>query len=220
VDPYRSAKEEAVADLQQLAVAVETGDRSTAVRVATEAVAEGLDPQSVLASMTAAMRTVGQRFQRNEIYIPEMLIAARAMQAATAVLEPALVASGSRPEHKAVLGTVAGDLHDIGKNLVGMMWRGANFDVVDLGVDVSPDRFAQAVREHQASLVGLSALLTTTMVGMRDAVEAIRALNGTNVKIIVGGAPVSAEFAREIGADGYAEDAGGAVEAALAVLQS
>jgi 5-methyltetrahydrofolate--homocysteine methyltransferase len=209
-----------VADLEALSSAIEVGDRAAAVRITTDSVNEGLDPQSVLAAMTKAMAAVGQRFQRSEIYVPEMLVAARAMKEATAVLEPVLVAAGMRPEHRAVLGTIKGDLHDIGKNLVGIMWKGANIEVIDLGTNVTPERFALAAKEHGAGLVGISALLTTTMVGMRDAVAAIRATNGAEVKIIVGGAPVTAEFAREIGADGYAPDEGRAVDVAMGALRS
>ncbi|MGA2512868.1 MAG: cobalamin-dependent protein [Candidatus Limnocylindrales bacterium] len=209
-----------MADLEALTGAIEVGDRVAAVKITRDAIEEGLDPQDVLAAMTKAMGAIGDRFQRNEIYVPEMLIAARAMKEATAVLEPVLVAADIRPEHTAVLGTIKGDLHDIGKNLVGMMWKGANIEVIDLGTNVSPERFAQAAKEHGARLVGISALLTTTMVGMREAVSAIRATNGPDVKVIVGGAPVTPEFAREIGADGYAADAGGAVGAAMAALQS
>jgi 5-methyltetrahydrofolate--homocysteine methyltransferase len=169
--------------------------------------------------MTDAMGVVGGRFQRNEIYVPEMLIAARAMKEAAAVLEPVLVGAGIEPIATAVLGTVQGDLHDIGKNLVAMMWRGANIAVIDLGTNVAPERFVAAAREHKARLVGASALLTTTMVGMRDVVAAVRAANLANTKVIVGGAPVTADFAREIKADGYAPDAGSAVDVATSLLR-
>ena len=149
-----------------------------------------------------------------------MLIAARAMKEAMIVLEPLLVGAGIRPEATAVLGTVKGDLHDIGKNLVGMLWKGANIEVIDLGTNVPAERFAQAVMDHHARIVGISALLTTTMVGMREVVSAVRETSPDGVKIIVGGAPVTAEFAREIGADAYAPDAGSAVEVAQAALRS
>jgi 5-methyltetrahydrofolate--homocysteine methyltransferase len=147
-----------------------------------------------------------------------MLIAARAMKEATAVLEPLLVGAGIRPTATAVIGTVKGDLHDIGKNLVGMMWKGANIEVIDLGTNVSPEQFAEAARQHGARLVGVSALLTTTMVGMRDVVTAVRAAGLAETKVLVGGAPVTAEFAREIGADGYAPDAGAAVDVAKSAI--
>jgi 5-methyltetrahydrofolate--homocysteine methyltransferase len=206
-------------DLGPLTTAIEVGDRVTAVRLAHDAVDAGLPAQTILDAMTGAMQEVGGRFQRNEIYVPEMLIAARAMKEAMAVLEPVLVGAGIKPEATAVLGTVKGDLHDIGKNLVGMMWKGANIEVIDLGTNVPADRFAQAAKEHSARIVGISALLTTTMVGMRDVVAAVRAASLDDVKIIVGGAPVTAEFAREIGADAYAADAGSAVDVAQAALR-
>jgi 5-methyltetrahydrofolate--homocysteine methyltransferase len=202
-----------MADLEALTAAVEAGDRATAVAITRQAVAEGMDPRAVLDAMTAAMEVIGGKFACNEIYVPEMLISARAMKEATAVLEPVLVAAGVRPEHTAVMGTIKGDLHDIGKNLVAMMWKGAGIEVVDLGTNVGPDAFVAAAREHGASLVGISALLTTTMVGMKDVVAAVRAeLPG--VKVIVGGAPVTADYAASIGADGYAPDAATAVDVA------
>jgi 5-methyltetrahydrofolate--homocysteine methyltransferase len=168
--------------------------------------------------LVPGMAEVGERFKRNEIFVPEMLIAARAMREALKVLEPMLVAAGVRPEHTAVIGTVEGDLHDIGKNLVAMMWKGANIEVIDMGVNVPPAKFVEAVIEHRAGMVGLSALLTTTMPAMRDTVKAIRDA-GIDVKIMIGGAPVTLEYAREIGADGYAADAGSAVDAAMALLR-
>ena len=207
-----------MADLTALTKAIEAGDRVSAVRLAGEAVDAGVDPQEILDSMTAAMAETGARFQRNDIYVPEMLISARAMKEAMAVLEPVLVGAGIKPEATAILGTVKGDLHDIGKNLVGMMWKGANIEVIDLGTNVPAERFAEAAKEHGAHLVGISALLTTTMVGMKDVVDAIRAADLPGVKVIIGGAPVTAEFAREIGADGYAPDAGTAVDVARRVL--
>ncbi|MHB8400143.1 MAG: corrinoid protein [Candidatus Limnocylindrales bacterium] len=206
-------------DLQQLTLAIESGDRVAAVAATRAAIDEGLDPATILGAMTAAMEIVGERFQRNEIYVPEMLIAARAMKEATAVLEPILVSAGIRPEHTAVIGTVKGDLHDIGKNLVAMMWKGANIEVIDLGTNVPPDRFVAAAREHGARLVGVSALLTTTMGGMRDVVTAIRAADSPQVRVIVGGAPVTAEFAEAIGADGFAPNAASAVDVARRLLQ-
>ena len=194
------------------------GDRATATQLTTEALDEGVPPSTVLDAMTRAMDVVGGRFQRNEIYVPEMLISARAMKEAMAVLEPVLVGAGVRPVATAVLGTITGDLHDIGKNLVAMMWKGANINVIDLGTNVQPQRFVDAAREHRAQIIGVSALLTTTMGGMRDVVEAVRAA-GLDVKVLIGGAPVTAEFAREIGADGFAPDAAAAVDIARASFQ-
>jgi len=167
--------------------------------------------------LVPGMAVVGEQFKQNEIFIPEMLVAARAMKEALRVLDPLLAASGQKPEHKAVIGTVEGDLHDLGKNLVAMMWKGANLEVIDLGVNVPPAKFVAAVLEHQPRLVGLSTLLTTTMPVMRDTVKAMRDA-GLNVKIVVGGAPITSEFARDIGADAYAPDAGIAVDAALDLL--
>lgn len=201
-----------MADLQALTSAIEVGDRATAVRVTGEAIDQGLAAQTILDAMTTAMATTGARFSANEIYVPEMLIAARAMKESAALLEPLLVKAGIKPDTKAVVGTVKGDLHDIGKNLVAMMWRGANIEVIDLGVDVPAERFVEAAREHGVTIVGISALLTTTMVGMREVVAAIRAANLGDIKVVVGGAPVTAEFAAQIGADGHAADAAAAVD--------
>jgi 5-methyltetrahydrofolate--homocysteine methyltransferase len=169
--------------------------------------------------LVPGMMAVGEKFKRHEIFVPEMLIAARAMKEALRVLEPMLVADGVKPEHNAVIGTVEGDLHDIGKNLVAMMWKGANIEVIDLGVNVAPAKFAEAVKQFKPKLVGLSALLTTTMPAMRDTVRAIRA-TGIPVKIVIGGAPVTSEYAREIGADAYAPNASSAVDCAMEQLRA
>jgi 5-methyltetrahydrofolate--homocysteine methyltransferase len=169
--------------------------------------------------LVPGMTTVGERFKKNEIFVPEMLVAARAMKEALRILEPMLVAAGVTPEYTAVIGTVEGDLHDIGKNLVAMMWKGTNINVVDIGVNVPAAKFAEAVLQHKPQLVGLSALLTTTMPAMKAAVAAIKA-TGVPVKTVVGGAPVTLQYAREIGADGYATDAGSAVDVAMELLQA
>jgi 5-methyltetrahydrofolate--homocysteine methyltransferase len=206
-----------MADLASLGTAIEAGDRATAVSIATDSIAGGTDPQAILDAMTSAMDRVGARFQAAEIFVPEMLVAARAMKEAMAVLEPVLVDAGIRPEHTAIIGTIQGDLHDIGKNLVAMMWKGAGFEVVDLGTNNGSEAFVTAARVHDASIIGVSALLTTTMVGMKDLVDAVhRQLPG--VKVIVGGAPVTADYAESIGADGYAADAGSAVNVARAAV--
>ncbi len=207
-----------MAQFETLAAAIEKGDRTTAKTLTAELVDEGRDAQEILAAMTGAMAVIGSRFQANEIYVPEMLISARAMKEAMAVLEPVLVGKGIRPEHRAVVGTVRGDLHDIGKNLVATMWRGANIEVFDLGTNVSPESFVAAAREHDAELVGVSALLTTTMSGMREVVTAFQEAGMTDVRILVGGAPVTREWAAEIGAHGFAPDAASAVDVAKAVL--
>jgi 5-methyltetrahydrofolate--homocysteine methyltransferase len=206
-------------DLQELSTAIEAGDRANATRLTREALESGAPPTAILDAMTSAMGVVGRRFQDNEIFVPEMLISARAMKEATAILEPVLVEAGIRPEYTAVVGTVEGDLHDIGKNLVGMMLKGAAIEVVDLGVNVTPAQFVEAARERDARLVGLSALLTTTMPNMRRVVEAIKTA-GLDTQVMIGGAPTTPEFAAQIGADGYAPDAGAAVDLAKALLES
>jgi 5-methyltetrahydrofolate--homocysteine methyltransferase len=204
-------------DLAALTAAVEVGDRATAGALTQAALDEGADPRAVLGAMTAAMDVVGRRFQDGELFVPEMLIAARAMKQGMAILEPVLADAGVRPEHRAVIGTVEGDLHDIGKNLVGMLWKGAGIEVIDLGVNVTADAFVAAAREHDAQLVGLSALLTTTMPNMRGVIEAVRAA-GLDTRVVVGGAPTTPEFAAQVGADGYAPDAGAAVDVARRLL--
>ena len=205
--------------LEELTAAVSAGKRTEVVRITGELLASGASPQSIVEQgLVPGMAVVGDRFKRNEIFVPEMLIAARAMKEALKILEPLLVQAGITPKHTAVIGTVQGDLHDIGKNLVAMMWRGANFNIVDLGANVTPEKYVEAVRQHGAHLVGLSALLTTTMPAMRLTVEKLRAAGLGPVKIMVGGAPVTEQFAREIGADGYAADAGSAVDVARALV--
>jgi 5-methyltetrahydrofolate--homocysteine methyltransferase len=207
-----------MADLSALTAAVEAGNRAEAVSLTQAAIDEDVAPSEILDAMTTAMTEVGRKFACNEgVYVPEMLIAAHAMKEATALIEPLLAASGVKPDHTAVIGTVQGDLHDIGKNLVGMMLKGANFEIVDLGTNVAPEAFAESVKEHGADVVGISALLTTTMVGMKAAVEAVRAAD-PKAKILVGGAPVTDEFAAEIGADGFAKDAATAAVVAQELL--
>jgi 5-methyltetrahydrofolate--homocysteine methyltransferase len=206
-----------MADLAALTAAVEAGNRKDAATLTQAAVDEGVDPKTILDAMTAAMDVVGRKFQEGELFVPEMLIAARAMKAGTEILEPVLLAAGVKPEFRAVVGTVEGDLHDIGKNLVGMMWKGGGIEVIDLGVNVPPSRFVDAAREHDAHLIGVSALLTTTMPNMRAVVEAVRAADLTT-RVVIGGAPVTPEFATQIGADGYAPDAGSAVDLARGLL--
>ncbi len=204
-----------MASFSDLTAAVAAGKRTDTIRITQELLAAGLAPQAVVEEgLVPGMAIVGEQFRRNEIFVPEMLIAARAMKEALKILEPLLVAAGIKPKYTAVIGTAQGDLHDIGKNLVAMMWRGANFNVVDLGTNVSADRYVAAAREHQAHLVGISALLTTTMPAMKEAVVALKAAGLADTKVVIGGAPVTQEFADEIGADGFAADAGSAVELA------
>jgi len=205
-------------DPHPLTQAVIDGRRKEVPDLVNQCLEAGESARSILENrLVPGMAVVGERFKQNEIFVPEMLIAARAMKEALRVLEPYLSAAGVKPEHTAVIGTVEGDLHDIGKNLVAMMWKGANIEVIDLGVNVPVARFVETVKEHRPTLVGLSALLTTTMPAMRDTVKAIRDA-GVNVKIMVGGAPITREFAREIGADGYSPDAGTAVDMAIELL--
>lgn len=209
-----------MADLKPLTDAIVAGDREAAASETRNAIAKGEDPRAMLAAMVAAMAEVGERFKRKEVYVPEMLIAARAFKTALPLLEPLLVAAGIQPEHKVVIGTVQGDLHDIGKNLVALLWRGAHFEVVDLGVNVPAEKFVDAIREHGAAAVGLSALLTTTMVGMAEIIRSIRAAGHEKVKILVGGASVTKEWAAGIGADAWAADAASAVDALRRALAS
>lgn len=205
-------------DLQELGEVIKRGDRNKAAELTKAAIAEQVPAQEILDVMVGAMDVVGQRFQKNEIFVPEMLIAARAMKEAMGLLEPVLVAAGITPVAKAVIGTVEGDLHDIGKNLVAMMWKGANFDVVDLGTNVSPQKFVDAIKNNNAQIVGLSALLTTTMPAIKTTVAAIKAAGLDTAKVVIGGAPVTQEYANEVGADGYAPDAASAVDVARSLL--
>jgi 5-methyltetrahydrofolate--homocysteine methyltransferase len=197
--------------LELLTAAIQAGKRKEAKAATEAALATGTPPEQIMAALSAGMEDVGRRFKANEIFVPEVLVAARAMQTSMVLLEPALVDSGQQPEYTVIIGTVEGDLHDIGKNLVAMMVKGANFKVVDLGTNVAPDVFINAVAEHKANVVGLSALLTTTMPAMRSTIEKIRE-HGLQVKVMVGGAPITQQFADEIGADGYAADAASAVD--------
>jgi len=206
-----------MADLAALTAAIEAGNRVAAAELTQAAVDAGTDPRDALGAMTVAMDVIGRKFQDGDIFVPEMLIAARAMKAGTAILEPLLAAAGVVPEFRAVVGTVEGDLHDIGKNLVGMMWKGASFEVIDLGVNVTAAAFVAAAKEHDAHIIGVSALLTTTMPNMRGVVEAVRAA-GLTTKVVIGGAPTTPEFAAQIGADGFAPDAGSAVDLARGLL--
>jgi 5-methyltetrahydrofolate--homocysteine methyltransferase len=201
-----------MADLKALADAVIKGDQSTAVGITKSALEEGTAAKNVLEEgLIAGMDVVGARFKNNEIYIPEVLIAARAMKMAMEFLEPELIKAGVKPVGRFLIATVQGDLHDIGKNLVAMMLKGAGFEVIDLGVDVSPEKFVEQVKAKGVQLVGMSALLTTTMPGMEKTVKALKEA-GVSAKIMIGGAPVTQGYADKIGADGYAADAASAVD--------
>lgn len=182
--------------------------------------AEGLSPETVLnEGLIKAMERIGVLFKNSDIFMPEVLVAAHAMHAGLGALKPLLAKGTGERATRVVLGTVKGDLHDIGKNLVGMMLEGGGFEVVDVGVNVPAEKFVQTAREQGAKVIGISALLTTTMVNMKETVAAVRAEGLDGVKVIVGGAPVTAKFAEQIGADGYAADAGTVVEAVGALLK-
>ncbi|MHC4643623.1 MAG: corrinoid protein [Planctomycetota bacterium] len=207
-----------MADLKALADAVIKGDQSAAVEITKAALEEGTLAKSVLNDgLIAGMDVIGGRFKKNEVYIPEVLIAARAMKMAMEFLEPELVKAGVKPIGKCLIGTVQGDLHDIGKNLVAMMLKGAGFEVIDLGVDVNPDKFVEEVKAQGVQVVGMSALLTTTMPGMGRVIKAIKEA-GVSAKIMIGGAPVTQGYADKIGADGYAADAASAVDIAKSLV--
>jgi 5-methyltetrahydrofolate--homocysteine methyltransferase len=199
-------------DLSELTEAIKKGNRVRATELTRNAIEANQSPQAILDAMVAGMDDVGRRFQANQVFVPEMLIAARAMKEAMTILEPLLVKAGIKPKFRAVIGTVQGDLHDIGKNLVAMMWRGANIEVIDLGTNVPAEKFVAAVKEHQAQVVGLSALLTTTMPAIKTTLSAIRASDVSGVRVVIGGAPITQQFADEIGADGFAPDAASAVD--------
>lgn len=194
--------------LKGLFTAVLEGERSTAQNEVQAALAAHIDPTTILTTMTSAMQEVGRRFEKGEYFVPEMLIAARAMQGSMDLLKPYLAESKINSAGTVVIGTVRGDLHNIGKNLVAMMLEGAGFAVVDLGVDVSAEQVIQAINRYSPDIVAMSALLTTTMPGLKTVVDKIvQAGLRPKVKIMVGGAPITEAFAKKIGADGYAQDA-------------
>jgi 5-methyltetrahydrofolate--homocysteine methyltransferase len=202
--------------LQEIATNLYNGENRKVAELVQQALDDGVAPEAVLnGGLIAGMDEVGRDFKAGELFVPEVLIAARAMQAGMDILRP-LLAEGEVPSAgKFVIGTVKGDLHDIGKNLVRMMLEGAGFETIDLGTDAEAADFVNAVREHQPELLGMSALLTTTMVNMRSTIEALEEAGlRDSVKIMVGGAPVTAAFAKEIGADAYAPDAASAVDVA------
>jgi 5-methyltetrahydrofolate--homocysteine methyltransferase len=207
-------------DLKALTEAVISGDAKRAREVTEQALASGMDPlELVNAHMVPAMSEVGRRYECNEYFVPELLISARAMKASLELIRPLLTASGRQPMARVAIGTVKGDLHDIGKNLVAAMLEGGGFEVLDLGVNVSPDQFVAAVREKNAQIVAMSALLTTTMPSMKTTIEALQSAGlRKQVKVIVGGAPITQRYADEIGADGFSENAPGAVTLARQCL--
>ncbi len=210
-----------MAELDKLYQAVLDGDHKTADAITEEALAEGCDPMELITRyMVPAMDEVGRRFECEEYFVPELLLSARAMKGSLELLRPLLAAQGAQPAGRVVIGTVKGDLHDIGKNLVASMLEGGGFEVADLGADVAPEKFIEAVREKNAQIVALSALLTVTMPMMRTTIAAIEAAGiRDNVKVMVGGAPVTEQYAKEIGADGYSDNAGGAVQVARSLIR-
>jgi 5-methyltetrahydrofolate--homocysteine methyltransferase len=208
-----------MADLSALAENLINGKAPKVKELTEKALADGVAPGEILNDgLIKGMSVVGERFKNNEFYVPEVLIAARAMHAGMDILKPALADSGVQPIGRILLGTVKGDLHDIGKNLVAMMMEGAGFEVVDLGIDVAPEKFVAAAKDG-GGLIAMSALLTTTMTAMKTTVEALEEAGvRDDVKILIGGAPVTQNYADEIGADGYARDAASAADKAKELL--
>lgn len=207
--------------LKKISENLQTGNAPKVGELVNKALQQGVSPKDILeGGLIDGMNTIGVKFKNNEVYVPEVLIAARAMHAGMDVLKPILSDSGVEPLGKVIIGTVKGDLHDIGKNLVKMMMEGAGFEVIDLGVDVAADKFVEAVKELKTDILAMSALLTTTMPYMRTVIEAIEkaGLRG-QVKIMVGGAPITDNFAKEINADGYAPDAASAAEKCKELLK-
>lgn len=209
-----------MAQSKELYDAILNGNAKKA-HAATEAeLAAGVEPMQLIAeSMVPAMDEVGKLFEAEEYFVPELLLAGRAMKSAMALIRPLLVASGQRMAVRVIIGTVKGDLHDIGKNIVSSMLEGSGFEVIDLGADVSPDKFVAAVRERQPHIVCMSALLTVTMPAMKTTIDALKDAGvRTQVKVLIGGAPVTSQYAKEIGADGYSENASGAVSLVKTLL--
>jgi 5-methyltetrahydrofolate--homocysteine methyltransferase len=200
-------------DLKQLYDSVVSGDAKATQAITQQALADGVDPLKLVNEyMVPAMDEVGRRFEANEYFVPELLISARAMKAALELIRPLLTARGDKPAGRVAIGTVKGDLHDIGKNLVGSLLEGGGFEVIDLGVNVSPEKFIETVNAKQANIIAMSALLTTTMPAMKTTIDALKQAGvRSKVKVLIGGAPITQKYADEIGADGYSENAVGAV---------
>lgn len=207
-----------MADYEAISQLLQKGKAKEVVELVKAALEENAPCADILEQgLIAGMSVIGEKFKNNEVYVPEVLIAARAMNKAMEILEPEMVKAGIEPVGSIAIGTVKGDLHDIGKNLVAMMFKGAGFKVIDLGIDVTPEKFVGACKEHGCQLVGLSALLTTTMPSMKEIISALKA-EGINTKVIIGGAPVTQAYADEISADGYAADAASAVDVGKALV--
>lgn len=209
-------------DLTKLYEAILTGDAPAAKEITEAAIAAEINPQELVTKqMIPAMDEVGRRFEAGEYFVPELLIAGRAMKGALAILRPLLAARGVEPIGRVVIGTVKGDMHDIGKGLVASMLEGAGFEVIDLGVDVPADKFVARAQETKADIVALSALLTTTMLSIKDVIAAMRKIDTLNkCKVIIGGAPVTQQYADSVGADGYSSNANGAVTLARQLLSA
>jgi len=208
-------------DLKELSEVLFRGDVSRVKEITLRALQEKIEPKEILEQgLIKGMKVVGIKFKNNEIFLPEVLLASQAMYGGLELLQPRLTKSGVRAIGKVIIGTARGDLHDIGKNLVTMMLRGGGFEVIDLGNDVSSEKFLEATQEHKPDIVGISALLTTTMIGMADVITTLERADLRNrVKVMIGGAPVTQEFADEIGAEGYAPDAASAVDKARELLK-
>ena len=203
-------------DLNNVSEALQRGDAEKVEELVKKALEENLTPKKILEDgLIEGMDIIGTKFKKNEVYVPEVLIAARAMHAGMSILRPKLAETGVKNIGKVAIGTVKGDLHDIGKNLVKMMLEGAGFEVIDLGIDVSPDKFVEAVKEHKPNIIAMSALLTTTMVNIPEVIKALETAGLRNkVKIMIGGAPITQNYADQIGADGCSPDAASAVDKA------
>ncbi|HEV2485698.1 MAG TPA: corrinoid protein [Terracidiphilus sp.] len=209
-----------MAQSKELYDAILNGNAKKAYAATEAELAAGVEPMQLIAeSMVPAMDEVGKLFEAEEYFVPELLLAGRAMKSAMELIRPLLVASGQRMAVRVIIGTVKGDLHDIGKNIVASMLEGSGFEVIDLGADVSPENFVAAVRERQPHIVCMSALLTVTMPAMKTTIEALKNAGvRTQVKVLIGGAPVTSQYAKEIGADGYSENASGAVSLVKSLL--
>lgn len=209
-------------ELKELSEALFRGDISQVKEITQRALQEKIEPKEILEQgLIKGMEVVGIKFKNNEIFLPEVLLASQAMYGGLELLQPKLIKNGVKSVGKVIIGTAKGDLHDIGKNLVAMMLKGGGFEVIDLGIDVSPEKFLKAAQEHKPDILGVSALLTTAMIGMMDVITALeRAGLRNKVKVIVGGAPVTQEFADEIGVEGYASNAALAVDKAKELLRN
>jgi corrinoid protein of di/trimethylamine methyltransferase len=204
-----------MAELDQLIPAITDGKMEVAVSITQQAINENVAPGEILDQMVKGMEIIGQRFEEGKAFVPNLLMAARAMKAALELIRPLLKESGAKPKGKVVIGTVKGDLHDIGKNIVASMLEGAGFEIVNLGVDIPAEKFVEAVKRENPDLLALSALLTTTMTNMRGVIEALEGAGvRNNVRVMIGGAPISEEFCKQIGADGYSSNGNAAVRLA------